>query len=235
MPDEIICVIMEFLSGLNLLNAACVNKKFNKAACLVRNARNRRVYEIITSEVLAKFSATCWAVAGSASLWLWLYVKGGNPFWTPNDIDVWYLIEPNQEDESYLLDLYTGPPFPGPGTQPSDVPPFQMNSSLDEYRTDIIILRRGMKIQLLFSPSTVHRHPSGRIKCAFDIGFLQIAVTTNSLGQFVFHFSQLEIRRPILSHRFAKYAARMDLSTMCVMRDKVEKFNGVVAVPMLPK
>jgi hypothetical protein len=80
LPRELLTVIMDHLSGLDLLHAALVCKAWSAAACSVRDTRNRRVYQIIVDEVLAEFSALYWTVAGSASLWLWLYVNGRHPF-----------------------------------------------------------------------------------------------------------------------------------------------------------
>jgi len=223
LPCELLTMIMDHLSGLDLLHAAVVCKAWSTAACSVRDTRNRRIYQIIVEEVLVKFSAMCWTVAGSASLWLWLYVNGRNPFWTPGDVDVWFIGRPGSQP---IQDFYTRPEFPDPDAQPADVLPFQLHSeqddAVDTYRSYSMIYRRGMKIHYVLSPAAVGRRPSGAPRCQFDFRFLQIAVSLSPDKQnLLFYFTSKGANMGHIQNRIDKYSARLDSNTMSHMSSMV--------------
>jgi hypothetical protein len=233
-PDEIIVIILDHLSGINLLNAALVCKSWGNVARSICNLRNERVRRVIVDEVLAKFSPTCWAVAGSASLWLWLWVNGRNPFWTPGDVDVWYTGAPGSD---VLRHFFENSQFPDSDTQPPDVEPFQLQHGPSEeddgYRSGSVIERRGMKIHTCCSPGTVRRLPAGTVQCRFDLHFLQIAVNMYPAGRLVFYFSRE--RTPVEAvwsdhQRADKYAERIGRGVMADMGIMMETMPGIVII-----
>jgi hypothetical protein len=237
LPRELLTMIMAHLSGLDLLHAALVCKAWSAAACSARDTRNRWAYQIIVDEVLAKFSAVYWTVAGSASLWLWLYVNGRNPFWTPGDVDVWFIGQPGSRP---LLDFYDRSEFADPDAQPADVLPFQLRHAQDDaidlpfhvrngpgaaagsYRSGSVIYRRGMGIHVLLSPGAVGRSSSGTPRCQFDIRFLQIAVNLSpDKQQFLFYFTSQGSSVMVTQNRIDKYSARFDGDTWSRMSSMV--------------
>lgn len=90
LPSDLLQLIFDRLDGINLLHIACTGKHWRDSACLVRDVRNKRAYSFLLEHVLLKFDCKHWTVAGSASLWLLLYMSGRNPVWTYDDGNVWY-------------------------------------------------------------------------------------------------------------------------------------------------
>ena len=174
-------------------------------------------------EVLAQFSALYWTVAGSASLWLWLYVNGRNPFWTPGDVNVSYIGETGSDSSAPFRSL--DPVFPDPDAQPKDVVPFQFSGNWGPYfvcRRSAVIYRRGMKIDALFETSIVGRRESGTPRCQFDFRFLQIAVNLSpDQQQFLSYFTSEGSREILTPCRINKYSARLEGETMSDMSSMV--------------
>lgn len=212
--------IFEHLSGVGLMHAACVCKRWNQLCCSVRDNRNSRMYRFIIDEVLRKFHGSHWAVAGSASLWLYLFVNKRKPFWIPNDVDVWFLHDIDQGAPAcFKLDQ---PRFPDLTAQPADVIPFNLHhdeiDGADPYISSQVIMRNGIKIHVVFSTSVYRcaRVVQDFIECQFDMSFLQIAVRIdNVLSALAFDLSPESSHLPVYNwNRVLKYRERLGQKTM---------------------
>jgi hypothetical protein len=213
-PDEVIIMIVELLEPPDLRQLTLVCKKWHAVIVWYFEARNTDFYKFLMTEVLQKFLPTYWALAGSAALWLLIFLKKKSLFWLPNDVDVFYIGFPLCAP---LEDFDELGQWADSDAQPKDVIPFDL-SHTDNYSSDRKNERKysgrcNIKIQTIISPGLVSRKDAD-ILTQFDLAFLNMAVQLNH-DALTFWFSSQ--RKPSAydvydPKRVEKYKTRLSLT-----------------------